>query len=473
MQLNSKDFGKDFIWGVSTSAYQIEGAHATDHKGLSIWDEFSTKKNTIANNHHGNVACNFYEHYSNDLKLMHSLGIKNFRFSISWSRILPYGRGLVNLKGIDFYNKLINECLKYDITPWVTLYHWDLPLELENQGGWTNRDIVGWFTDYVALCVTKFGDRVKNWMVLNEPLVFTGAGYFLGIHAPGRKGLANFLAATHHVTLCQAEGARVIKNIYPTANVGTTFSCSHIEPYRLIKKDIEAARKIDVLINRLFIEPALGLGYPFKKVPLINRIEKYMKAGDEKLLAFDFDFIGIQNYTREIVKYSFFTPFIKAAVVKAEKRNVPLTAMNWEIYPEGIYHLLKMYHEEYPAIKKIIITENGAAFHDEVVDGKVNDDYRINFYNNYLQQVLKAKEEGVKVEGYFSWSFTDNFEWAEGYRPRFGLVYIDFETQQRVLKESAHWFKRFLETTHKNTETQNENKPLYTMQKSRTINYYK
>ena len=453
MQLNSKDFGKDFIWGVSTSAYQIEGAHSADHKGLSIWDEFSNQKKNIANDHNGNTSCNFYEHYISDLKLMHSLGIKNFRFSISWSRVLPYGRGLINLKGIDFYNRLINECLKYNITPWVTLYHWDLPLELENQGGWTNRDIVGWFSDYVALCVKKFGDRVKNWMVLNEPLVFTGAGYFLGVHAPGRKGLANFLAATHHVTLCQAEGARVIKYIYPNANVGTTFSCSHIEPYRLTNKDIEAAKRIDVLVNRLFIEPALGMGYPFKKIPLINRIEKYMKVDDEKLLAFDFDFIGIQNYTREIVKHSFFTPFIKAAVVKAEKRNVPLTAMNWEIYPEGIYHLLKMYNE-YPGVKKIIITENGAAFHDEVTNGKVQDDYRINFYTDYLQQVLKAKKEGVKVEGYFSWSFTDNFEWAEGYRPRFGLVYIDFETQQRIVKKSAHWFKNFLQVSHKVAEIQ-------------------
>ena len=447
MNLHSKDFGKDFIWGVSTSAYQVEGAHDIDFKGPSIWDEFSNKKKNIAFNHNGNTACNFYQHYAEDLKLMQSLGIKNFRFSISWSRILPYGRGLANFKGIDFYNKLIDECLKLGITPWITLYHWDLPLELEKQGGWTNRDIVSWFSDYVALCVKKFGDRVHHWMVLNEPLVFTGAGYFLGLHAPGKKGLSNFLAATHHATLCQAEGARVIKSIYPNAQVGTTFSCSHVDPYSPSNKDVEAAKRIDVLLNRLFIEPSLGLGYPYKRLPLINRIEKYMKPNDEKLLAFNFDFIGLQNYTREIVKYSFFTPFMKAAIVKAEKRNVPLTAMNWEIYPDGIYHILKLYNE-YPGIKKIIITENGAAFRDELIDGKVNDIQRIEFYDGYIKQVLKAKQEGVKVEGYFSWSFTDNFEWAEGYAPRFGLVYVDFRTQQRVLKESAHWFKKFLAQQH-------------------------
>jgi len=447
LNLHSKDFGKDFIWGVSTSAYQVEGAHDIDFKGPSIWDEFSNKKKNIAFNHNGNTACNFYQHYAEDLKLMQSLGIKNFRFSISWSRILPYGRGLANFKGIDFYNKLIDECLKLGITPWITLYHWDLPLELEKQGGWTNRDIVSWFSDYVALCVKKFGDRVHHWMVLNEPLVFTGAGYFLGLHAPGKKGLSNFLAATHHATLCQAEGARVIKSIYPNAQVGTTFSCSHVDPYSPSNKDVEAAKRIDVLLNRLFIEPSLGLGYPYKRLPLINRIEKYMKPNDEKLLAFNFDFIGLQNYTREIVKYSFFTPFMKAAIVKAEKRNVPLTAMNWEIYPDGIYHILKLYNE-YPGIKKIIITENGAAFRDELIDGKVNDIQRIEFYDGYIKQVLKAKQEGVKVEGYFSWSFTDNFEWAEGCAPRFGLVYVDFRTQQRVLKESAHWFKKFLAQQH-------------------------
>ena len=446
--INSKDFGKDFIWGVSTSAYQTEGAHDVDLKGLSIWDEFSNQKKNIAFDQNGNTACHFYHHYEDDLKLMHSLGIRNFRFSISWPRILPYGKGLVNLKGIDFYNRLIDHCILLGITPWITLYHWDLPLELEKKGGWTNRDIIGWFSDYVELCIKSFGNKVKNWMILNEPMVFTGAGYFLGVHAPGKKGLSNFLAATHHVSICQAAGARIIKSIYPNANVGTTFSCSCIQAYSQKEKDVEAAKRIDVLLNRLFLEPALGLGYPVKKIPLLSRIEKYMQAGDEKLLAFDFDFIGVQNYTREIVRHSFFTPFMKAAIVKAEERNVPLTAMNWEIYPEGIYHVLKLY-DEYPGIKKIIITENGAAFHDELNDGKVHDTARINFYTQYLQQVLKAKNEGVKVAGYFSWSFTDNFEWAEGYRPRFGLVYIDFESQQRILKESAHWFKTFLNGTPK------------------------
>ena len=454
MQLNHTDFGDSFIWGVSSSAYQTEGAHQADNKGLSIWDEFSNKRKNIAFNHNGNSACHFYHHYDHDIKLMHDLGIRNFRFSIAWSRVLPHGTGEANRHGLDFYDRLIDTCLGYGITPWVTLYHWDLPLALEKRGGWTNRDIVAWFSDYVALCIRHFGDRVKNWMVLNEPLVYTGAGYFLGIHAPGKKGLSNFLAATHHSCLCQAEGARVIKSMLPESQVGTTFSCSYVTPYRFCEKDIKAAERIDVLLNRLFIEPTLGMGYPFKKIPLVNRIEKYMKAGDENRLAFDFDFIGVQNYTREVIKHSYFTPFIRAAVVKAEDRKVPMTAMNWEIYPEGIYHILKLY-QEYPGIRKIIITENGAAFHDAITDGKINDDYRIRFYQSYLQQVLKAKQEGVKVAGYFSWSFTDNFEWAEGFRPRFGLVHIDFETQKRTLKESAHWFKNFLTYAPKKTEAIN------------------
>lgn len=448
MELHSRDFGKDFIWGVSASAYQTEGAHDTDLKGPSIWDEFSNKKSKIAFNHNGNHACHFYHRYPDDVKLMHSIGIRNFRFSISWPRVIPYGHGTVNDKGIEFYNKLIDHCLELGITPWITLYHWDLPLELERKGGWMSRDIIGWFAEYVAVCIKHFGDRVKNWMVLNEPLVFTGAGYFLGTHAPGKKGLANFLAAAHHVTLSQAEGGRVIKHLKPDAHIGTTYSAAHVTPYSNTEKDVEAARRMDVLLNRLFVEPALGMGYPFKKIPLISRIEKYMKAGDEKKLAFDFDFVGIQNYTREVVKYSFLTPFFNAAIVKASDRKVPLTAMNWEIYPEGIYHVLKLY-DEYPGIKNIYVTENGAAFFDEVEDGKVNDTQRIAFFSEYLKQVHRAVQESSKIKGYFSWSFTDNFEWAEGYAPRFGLVYIDFNTQQRILKESAHWFKNFLTHPHK------------------------
>ncbi|MEO6901962.1 MAG: GH1 family beta-glucosidase [Bacteroidia bacterium] len=442
--LNKKEFGDDFKWGISTAAYQIEGAHQLDGKGASIWDTFSNKKGKIFNNHCGNEACDFYNRYEKDLHLMHFLNIPNFRFSLSWSRIMPFGVGSVNQKGVDFYNRLIDAALELNITPWVTLYHWDLPQKLENKGGWTNREILNWFTEYVALCAKKFGDRVNHWMVMNEPMVFTGAGYFLGIHAPGKKGLINFIPAVHHAALCQSEGARVLKSILPKAEVGTTFSCSHLEPYTTHSKDILATQKVDALINRLFIEPALGLGYPMADLKLLDRIYTYFKPNDEKLLPFDFDFIGIQNYTREIVTHSYFVPLLNAKIIKADKRRVPITLMNWEIYPSATYHILKKYNA-YPQIRKLIVTENGAAFIDSVVDGKIEDINRTTYIKNHLKEVLRAKKEGVKVEGYFVWTFTDNFEWAEGFHPRFGLVYTNFKTQERIIKASGYWYKNFLQ----------------------------
>ena len=373
---------------------------------------------------------------------MSHLNIPNFRFSLSWSRIIPNGIGPVNPKGIDFYNRVIDFCLDLGIEPWITLYHWDLPYELEKKGGWTNREIVNWFSEYVELCVKKFGDRVKHWMILNEPMVFTGAGYFLGIHAPGKKGLNNFLAAAHHAALCQAEGGRIIRSLQSNAKVGTTFSCSLIQPYRPIEKDIVAAKRVDTLLNRLFVEPLAGLGYPVKDLKLLHRLEPFVKDGDEAKLPFNMDFIGIQNYTREMVAWSYFTPFIWAKIVKANKRNVESTVMNWEVYPECIYEMLTKF-STYP-FKEIIVTENGAAFPDEVINGVVNDEERQLYLQQHIEQVLRAKKEGVNVNGYFVWSFTDNFEWAEGYHPRFGLVYIDFATQKRIVKSSGYWYSNLL-----------------------------
>jgi beta-glucosidase len=227
-------------------------------------------------------------------------------------------------------------------------------------------------------------------------------------------------------------------------NVGTTFSCSHLEPATNSEKDIRATQKIDALLNRLFIEPSLGLMYPTEDLKLLERIYNYFKPNDEKLLQYDFDFIGIQNYTREIVSHSYFVPLVNAKIVKANKRNVPYTQMNWEVYPESIYHILKKY-DNYPQIKNLIVTENGSAFHDKLIDGIVIDDERTNYLNSHIEQVLRAKHEGVKVNGYFVWTFTDNFEWAEGYQPRFGLVYVDFKTQQRIIKQSGYWYKQFLQ----------------------------
>lgn len=443
--MDRSDFGEDFIWGVSTAAYQIEGAHNSYGKGESIWDQFVNKKGKILNKDKGNISCDFYNRFEGDLALMRAMNIPNFRFSISWSRIFPDGIGRPNQMGIDFYNRLIDQCLELNIQPWITLYHWDLPLALENLGGWTNRDIVFWFGQYVSFCITTFGDRVKNWMVLNEPMVFTGAGYFLGVHAPGKKGLSNFLAATHHAALCQAEGGRIIKSLRNDLSVGTTFSCSYIQPSSNKEKDIQAAKRVDTLLNRTFIEPLLGLGYPSQDLKALRRIENYMKADDESKLKFDMDFIGIQNYTQEIVSHSYFTPFLKAKIIKADERNVERTSMNWEVYPESIYQMLKKF-SLYDGVKKLIVTENGAAFKDQVINGEVHDIQRKEYLQKYIAEVLRAKQEGINVQGYFAWSFTDNFEWAEGFLPRFGLVYINYETQKRIIKDSGKWYKSFLKT---------------------------
>lgn len=436
-------FGKDFKWGASTAAYQIEGSHDTDGKGSSVWDVFSERKGKILGGHHGKVACDFYNLYPDDIALVKKLRIPNLRYSVSWSRVLPAGTGRVNRKGIDFYDRLIDKSLENGIDPWLTLYHWDLPHALELRGGWTNRDIISWFGEYAEICAEQFGDRVKHWMVMNEPMVFTGAGYFLGIHAPGRTGLKNFLPAVHHSVLSMSEGGRILKNILPDAEVGTTFSCSYVEPYSTRQKDIEAAKRVDTLINRLFIEPVLGMGYPENDLSVLRKLYKYFHPGDEDKMAFDFDFIGIQNYTREIVKYSMFTPYLKASLVPARNRKVPITSMGWEVYPPSMYEMIRKYNA-YPGIKKIYITENGAAFPDQIVDNKINDTQRLMYLQENLMQIHKAREEGLNVEGYFVWTLTDNFEWAEGFHPRFGLIYVDFETQQRIIKSSGHWYSNFL-----------------------------
>lgn len=441
--LNKSLFGEDFKWGVSTAAFQIEGACDVDGKGESIWDAFTAKKGKILKGHTADIACDFYNNYKADIDLIKQLNIPNFRFSISWTRILPNGTGNINQAGIDYYNRIIDYCIEQGIEPWVTIYHWDLPQVLELKGGWTNREIIEWFTNYTAVCAEYFGDRVKYWMIMNEPSVFSGAGYFFGIHAPGRTGLKNFLPAIHHIILSMVAGAKELRQILPDAQIGTTFSCSHIEPRSDSKRDVRAAHVADALVNRLFVEPILGLGYPVKDIPVLKGIEKYYQPGDEQNMQFDFDFIGLQNYTREIVKYSFFTPYINASLVKAKDRNVDTTMMGWEVYPPAIYHILKKFNA-YPQIREILITENGAAFPDELVEGKVNDLKRTEYLQTHLAQILKAKQEGCKVSGYFVWTLTDNFEWAEGYHPRFGLIYVDFDTQKRTIKSSGQWYADFL-----------------------------
>jgi beta-glucosidase len=442
-RLKASDFGEDFSWGVSTSAYQIEGAFNQEGKGASIWDVFSNTPRKIYQNHNGNTAADFYFRFEQDILLLKSLNIKHFRFSISWPRLLPNGTGAVNYKGLLFYHRLIDCCIENGITPWVTLYHWDLPFELEKKGGWTNREIVHWFSEYVELCIQNFGNKVKHWMVLNEPIVFTGAGYFLGVHAPGRNGLKNFLPAIHNASLCQNIGFQIIKHHYPESEVGTTFSFSHVEAYNQKEHHVKAAKRVDTILNRLALEPTLGLLYPENDLDLLKAMEKYMLANDPNNLKTPFDFVGIQLYTREIVKHSYFVPYVKAKLVSAEKRDVSRTIMNWEIHPPSLYEIIKKV-ASYSGVKKIIVTENGAAFNDVPSNNKVHDPYRVDYLQQHIAELKRAKDEGINVKGYFVWSFIDNFEWSEGYYPRFGIVYVNFKTQQRIVKDSGYWYKDFL-----------------------------
>jgi beta-glucosidase len=435
------DFG-NFNWGLATAAYQIEGAWDEDGKGLSIWDIFSHKPGKIKDGSNGNISCDFYHHYKEDLVLFKSLGFDSFRFSLSWPRIIPLGTGTANQKGIDFYNKIIDTCLENNISPWITLYHWDLPQALEEKGGWINRDIVNWFENYTSVCIKAFGDRVKHWIVLNEPMAFTGLGYGTGLHAPGKKGIRNLLPAVHHAALCQAAGGRIIRDLKPDAHIGTAISCSPVVPKNEHPRNLKAARRLDALLNRLFIEPALGMGYPFKDLHFLKHIEKYMMPDDDKKLSFDFDFWGVQHYFRIFGKFSLYPPMIWAQEEKPEKKHVPLTDLNWEVYPEGMYEVLKKISQY--GIKEIVVTENGASYKDIYENGEIKDLERIIFFKNYLAQVLRAKKEGINITGYFAWTFMDNFEWAEGYKPKFGIVYTDFKSQIRTLKNSAKWFQNFL-----------------------------
>lgn len=437
------DFGADFKWGVATAAYQIEGAWNTDGKGESVWDRFTHKKGKIHNNENGDIACDFYHRYNDDIDLLKQINLNVFRFSISWSRIIPQGRGSVNQKGIDFYHRVIDACLERGIEPWITLYHWDLPQALEDKGGWANRDIIAHFSEYVYIVAKEYGTKVKHWMVFNEPMAFTGLGYLAGLHAPGKKNIGLFKKAVHHTVVCQAEGGRILREIVPDGEIGTTFSLSAIHPKTQQKKHVEAARRMDAMFNRLFIEPCLGLGYPSDAFPYLRTLDKIMLPGDEEKMKFDFDFHGVQNYFRIVSQFSLFPPMMWANQVKPKKLvndKSELTDMGWEVYPEGIYEVIAKV-AAYKGVKKIIVTENGAAFPDVVIDGQVHDHQRIDFFNKYLNQVLRAKKEGMPVEGYFVWSLMDNFEWAEGFKPRFGLIHVDYNTQKRTIKDSGYWFR--------------------------------
>jgi len=443
--VSAKSFGPSFQWGVAMAAAQNEGAYNTDGRGLSIWDSFARRQGKIKGGAKPSEACDFYYRYKDDLVLVKALGFSVFRFSISWTRVLPEGMGRVNKEGIAFYHKLIDECLALGLTPYVTIYHWDLPLELEKNGGWTSHQMLKWFTRFVQVCIEAYGDKVKNWLILNEPMGFTSLGYMLGKHAPGKTGLNNFLPAIHNAALCAAEGGRLVRAGVHKARIGTTFSCSEVMPFSHKEPDVLAAKRVDALMNRLFIEPVLGRGYPeMENFPLLDKIHLHNKAWKyQERMQFNFDFIGIQNYFPITVKYNSLIPYIHASEVTATQRKVPVTGMGWEINADSFYWMIKRFWL-YGSVKEIMITESGAAFKDQLVNGVVNDQARIDYFQQYLGAALRAKKEGVNLSGYLAWTLTDNFEWAEGYSARFGLVYTDFKTQLRTIKNSGYWFRDFL-----------------------------
>jgi beta-glucosidase len=432
IRINVADFGKDFLWGVATASFQNEGAVAEDGKSPSIWDTFSHTKGKIKTGENADISCDFYHNYREDLQLLKSLNFNTFRFSLAWTRILPDGTGAVNQKGLDFYHQVIDTCLELGIEPYVTLYHWDLPQVLEDKGGWTNRDIVQWFSEYVEVCSKAFGNKVKNWTVFNEPFSFTGLGYFTGYHAPGKKGVNSFLSSVHHTALCQAAGGRILRKNVPNAHIGTTFSCSYMYSEKNSKKNDKAVARMDALYNRLFIEPALGMGYPTDAFGALSNIEKKFAKGDDmQQLAFDFDFIGLQNYFQIPVKHSLFPPILWAKEVRRE----------WEA--EGMYKIIKQF-SGYKSVKEIIITENGFHLEGKSFEEQMVDNERIKKFEQFLGQILKAKNEGVNIKGYLVWTWTDNFEWAEGYSSQMGLVHVDMKTQKRTVKGAGHLFKDFL-----------------------------
>jgi len=436
------DFGPDFKWGVSAAAYQTEGAWNLDGKSESNWDHFSRLHGKIENGQSADIAADFYHRYSQDIDLIRDMNFNAFRFSISWARILPAGTGAVNQKGIDFYHRVIDKCLSDGVEPWITIYHWDMPQVLEAQGGWTNRKIVDWFSEYADVVTKEYGNKVKNWVVINEQLSFTGNGYMNGVFAPGRKSIGGFMKAVHNAVIANAEGARVIRKNVPGANIGMTMANTWVEPVDNQQKNIEAAARMDAIMNRLFIEPALGMGYPEDTVPILHKLRSLYEKDDETRMVFDFDFTGIQYYYRTVAKKSMM-PGLRAKEVMAADRGVPVNEMGGEVYPEGLYRLLKKF-SAYKGIRNLMVTENGACFPDKLENGRVHDEKRISYFRDHLAAILKAKREGVNVNGYFVWSPTDNFEWDKGFRPRFGLVYVDYNTLDRYIKDSGLWFRDFL-----------------------------
>jgi beta-glucosidase len=430
------DFPSEFLWGAATSAYQIEGAADEDGRGASIWDTFCATPGKVANGDSGEIACDSYNRYAQDIALMRELGLNAFRFSIAWPRIVPNGRGRVNEPGLDFYDRLVDELLAAGIRPFVTLYHWDLPQALEDAGGWPERATAEAFAEYVELVARRLGDRVRSWVTQNEPYCSSWLGYAVGVHAPGRTDEAAAVAAAHHVLLSHGLAVDVLRRESRDAQVGIVLDSWPVYPLSDDPRDVEAAWEADGFRNRFFFDPVLRGRYPDDVLERLGANSLPIRDGDLTTIAAPIDFVGLNNYSRSIV----------AANGDGGPRNVPATdarttAMGWEIYPHGIYEVLARFHREY-GVDSLYVTENGAAFPDvRGHDGRIEDPERIDYLAQYLGAVARAIADGVPVHGYFVWSLLDNFEWAHGYSKRFGLLYVDYPTLERIPKSSFYWYR--------------------------------
>jgi beta-glucosidase len=435
-------FPENFMWGSATASYQIEGAWNEDGKGESIWDTFCRIPGKIKDGSSGEIADDHYHRYAEDIDLMKAIGLNVYRFSFSWPRILPAGTGMVNHKGLDFYDRLIDRLLEKGITPYPTLYHWDLPQALEDKGGWANRDTAVHFSEYAKILADKFGDRIKNWITHNEPFVVAIAGYFMGEHAPGRQDPVAAMNAAYNLILSHGLGLEVMRAVLPEdSQIGIVLSLSPVHPATGSDEDAKAARNMDGVFNRMFLDPVFKGSYPEDMLSIFGGFFPEIKSEDLKIMSKPVDFLGINYYTRGVFKHDPDFPFVEATQVQPEGNEY---SMMWEIYPEGFYEIIKRVWEDYKP-GKIIITENGIPVPDGVdFDGRVRDERRIRYVRDHLKQVHRAISEGIPVKGYFHWSLLDNFEWAFGYTMRFGLVYVDYSTQERIIKESGHWFSRVI-----------------------------
>lgn len=445
--MTERRFPEGFTWGVATSSFQIEGATEADGRSESIWDRFCATPGKIEDGTDGRIACDHFHRWRDDVALIASLGVNAYRFSIAWPRVIPAGTGAVNGEGLDFYDRLVDELLAKGVRPYATLYHWDLPQVLEERGGWPSRDVVGAFEAYADAVTRRLGDRVQHWMTHNEPWCAAILGYARGEHAPGLKDWSLGLRATHHLLLSHGRAVSVIRNNVPGASVGIVLNPSPGYPASDSAADEDATRQFDGEFNRWYLDPLYGRPYPADKVAEYEAAGaakgmKFVLPGDMETIAAPTDFLGVNYYSRGLIR--------SAAVTEEQNRPrlIPhpgpeaRTDMGWEVYPDGLRVLLGRIHRDY-APRAILVTENGAAYPEGPdASGRVTDERRRAYLESHIGACHAAIAEGVPLKGYFAWSLMDNFEWAFGYRKRFGLVHVDYETQQRTVKESGHWFAR-------------------------------